>query len=201
MKNLLKNIRACTACKAYLPMGCRPVVQLSAASKVVIIGQAPGRRVHESGIPWNDRSGATLRSWLQVDEDQFYDAAFFSIMPMGFCYPGKAISGDMPPRKECASLWHSQILENYTSRPLVLLIGQYAQRHYLKTSGAENLTATVKNYAAYLPHYFPLPHPSPRNQNWVKTNPWFMQETIPVFQQKIKEALHPNITAGKKQLA
>ncbi len=190
MKNLINTISQCTICAPHLPMGCRPVVQLSAQSKVVIIGQAPGRKVHESGIPWNDRSGATLRAWLNVDEQQFYNPDLFSIMPMGFCYPGKGLSGDLPPRRECAALWHAQLMRMFEKKPLVLLIGQYAQRHYLKMSAADNLTTTVKNFSTFLPDYFPLPHPSPRNQHWVKLNPWFMQETIPVLRDEIAAAIH-----------
>lgn len=170
-------------------MGPRPVVQLSCRSKIVIIGQAPGRRVHETGIPWNDASGKKLRSWMGVDEATFYDPEAFSIMPMGFCYPGKAVSGDMPPRPECAPLWHPQILENFKDSPLLLLIGQYAQRYYLRKNSKGSLTETVKCYKEYLPGYFPLPHPSPRNQNWVKINAWFMEETIPALRYCIQLAL------------
>lgn len=189
MKSLLNNIRLCEVCKNHLPLGPRPVVQLSSSSKIVIIGQAPGRLVHETGIPWNDASGRKLREWMNVDEATFYNPDYFSIMPMGFCYPGKGISGDLAPRPECAPLWHPQILKDVQGSPLLLLIGQYAQRYYLKKDGKNNLTETVKSCEEFLPKYFPLPHPSPRNQNWVKTNPWFMEETIPVLRNKIKEIL------------
>ena len=184
MDLLLKKIRNCEACAQYLPLGARPVVQLAASAKVVIIGQAPGKRVHETGIPWNDASGRTLRNWLNVGEEVFYDPTRFSIMPMGFCYPGKGPSGDLPPRRECAHLWHSEVLQNFHSSPLILLIGQYAQRYYLPKF--TNLTDTVKNYKEYLPQYFPLPHPSPRNQNWLRLNPWFTEEVIPDLQMEIK---------------
>ena len=187
MDILLEKIRSCVICKERLPHGMRPVVQLAESSKVIIVGQAPGRRVHETGIPWNDASGRTLRQWLGVDEDIFYNPAYFSIMAMGFCYPGKGISGDLAPRPECAPLWHAEVLQHFKAKPLILLIGQYAQRYYLKGNCKSNLTETVKHYKEYLPQYFPLPHPSPRNQNWVKINPWFMEEVIPDLRGHVKE--------------
>jgi uracil-DNA glycosylase len=190
MKTLLNKIRGCEVCKEHLPLGPRPVVQLSTQSKIIIIGQAPGKRVHETGIPWNDASGRKLREWMGIDETAFYDPNIFAIMPMGFCYPGKGISGDLPPRPECAPLWHAQILENLPSASLILLIGQYAQRYYLKKNCKINLTETVKNYKEYFPKYIPLPHPSPRNQNWLKINPWFKEDVIPELQKKIKLAIH-----------
>jgi uracil-DNA glycosylase len=189
MKTLLNKIKRCEVCKDDLPLGSRPIVQLNVNSKIIIIGQAPGRRVHETGIPWNDASGKKLREWMNIDETTFYDPLVFSIMPMGFCYPGKGISGDLPPRPECAPIWHSPILKNYKSTPLILLIGQYAQRNYLKKECKTSLTETVKNFKEYLPNYFPLPHPSPRNQNWVKVNPWFMEEAIPELRKRIRLAI------------
>ncbi len=188
MNTLLNKIRRCEVCKDHLPLGPRPVIQVSAFSKVIIIGQAPGRRVHETGIPWNDASGRKLREWMDVDEATFYDPAIFSILPMGFCYPGKGFSGDLPPRPECAPLWHPQIFNYFKSTPLILLIGQYAQRYYLKKDFKGSLTETVKSYKGFLPEYFPLPHPSPRNQNWVKINPWFTKEVIPALRKRIKAA-------------
>jgi uracil-DNA glycosylase len=176
-------------------MGLRPVVQLGAASKVLIIGQAPGRRVHETGIPWNDASGKTLRKWLNVGETEFYNPDLFSIMPIGFCYPGKGTSGDLPPRKECAPMWHSEVLQSFKIRPLILLIGQYAQRYYLKDTWRGNITDTIRNYQDYLPEFFPLPHPSPRNQNWLKLNPWFREEVIPALQLKLRVHLNQEIHA------
>jgi uracil-DNA glycosylase len=190
MQTLLNKIRGCEVCKDHLPFGPRPVVQFSKQSKIIIIGQAPGRRVHETGIPWNDASGRKLREWMGIDETAFYDPDIFALMPMGFCYPGKGISGDLPPRPECAPLWHTQILENLPNVSLILLIGQYAQRYYLKKNCKINLTETVKNYKEYLPKYIPLPHPSPRNQNWLKINPWFKEDVIPELQKKIKLAIH-----------
>ena len=189
MNTLLNKIQRCEVCKEHLPLGPRPVIQLNAYSKIVIISQAPGRRVHETGIPWNDASGKKLKSWMNVSDEIFYNPACFSILPMGFCYPGKAISGDLPPRPECAPLWHLQILKNFKSKPLILLIGQYAQRYYLKKTYKGSLTETVRSYREYLPTYFPLPHPSPRNQNWVKINPWFMEEVVPELQKRIQLAV------------
>ncbi len=189
MDKLLKKIQRCEVCKKNLPLGPRPVVQLSKYSKIVIISQAPSRRVHETGIPWNDASGNKLRAWMNVSNETFYDSACISILPMGFCYPGKGISGDLPPRTECAPLWHPQVFKYFKNKPLILLIGQYAQRYYLKKSFKENLTETVRNYQGYLPTYFPLPHPSPRNQNWVKINSWFMEEAVLELQKQIQAYL------------
>src|SRR5687768_2791998 len=189
MHELIDEIRACRVCAGILPFGVRPVIQASATSQIVIVGQAPGKRVHDSGIPWNDASGKTLREWLNVTDEIFYDPALFSIVPMGFCYPGKGISGDLPPRSECAPLWHSRVFEKFTSKPLVLLIGQYAQRYYLGKQYKGNLTDTVKKAVEFLPGYFPLPHPSPRNQNWLKLNPWFQEEVLPVLRDQVNERL------------
>ncbi|HTB52319.1 MAG TPA: uracil-DNA glycosylase family protein [Ferruginibacter sp.] len=190
---MLNKIHKCTICSSYLPHGCNPIVQLSATSKILIIGQAPGRKAHESGIPWNDKSGDTLRKWLNVDKDIFYDSNYFSLMPMGFCYPGKGVSGDLPPRKECAPLWHPTILQQLKDLSLILLIGQYAQQYYLPGQGRKGLTETVKQYETYFPQYFPLPHPSPRNQHWLTINPWFMNKTIPVLQEKISGLISGNM--------
>ena len=189
MDTLIKEIRACEFCKQHLPLGPRPVVQLSSASKVVIIGQAPGRKVHESGIPWNDASGRKLRQWLNVDEADFYNAEKFSILPMGFCYPGKGPSGDLAPRRDCAPMWHSRFFDKLPERPLLLLIGHHAQQYYLPQRSFTTLTETVRNFDKFLPFHFPLPHPSPRNQNWLKVNPWFMEEVIPVLRSVIQTRL------------
>lgn len=189
MNKLLDKIHKCEVCKEHLLLGPRPVVQLGAFSKIVIIGQAPGRKVHETGIPWNDASGKKLKEWMNVDDKTFYNPALVSILPMGFCYPGKGASGDLPPRPECAPLWHQEVFNSFKEKPLILLIGQYAQRYYLKKSFKGNLTETVRNYRDYLPTYFPLPHPSPRNQNWTKINPWFKTTVIPGLRQIIKTYL------------
>ena len=190
MNKLLNKIQGCEICKEYLPLGPRPVIQLNTFSKIIIISQAPGRRVHESGIPWSDASGNKLRTWLDVSDEIFYNPACISILPMGFCYPGKGMSGDLPPRRECAPLWHPQVFKYFKSKSLILLIGQYAQRYYLKENFKGSLTETVRNYQEYLPTYFPLPHPSPRNQNWVKINSWFMKEAIPELKKRIGIALN-----------
>ncbi len=189
MEILLKKIRTCSVCKEYLQSGCNPVVQLCETSNIIIIGQAPGKRVHLTGIPWNDKSGETLRKWMNVDNETFYNPAVFSIMPMSFCYPGKGISGDLAPRPECAPLWHPEIIKNFKVAPLFLLIGRYAQRRYLNKESKYSLTENVKNYRDFLPKYFPLPSPSPRNQNWVMINPWFMEEVIPELRNIIKSRL------------
>lgn len=182
---LLDEIHNCRVCEPYLKDGCRPVMSASAESNVVIIGQAPGRRVHESGTPWMDQSGKNLRSWLGVDEAEFYDERRFALVPMGFCYPGKGRSGDLPPRSECAPLWHGRLFAGMTQVKLVLLVGQYAQQYYLGPQAASTLTETVRHAEDYLPRFFPLPHPSPRNNIWQKKNPWFGEAILPLLQARI----------------
>jgi uracil-DNA glycosylase len=189
MDDIIRKIHSCALCTT-LPLGANPVVQLHPDSKIVIVGQAPGKRVHETGIPWNDRSGETLRKWLGVTPEQFYDPINFSIMPMGFCYPGKGKSGDLPPRPECAKLWHPQITGLFKNKPLIILIGQYAQKYYLGKNSRKGLTDTVLHYDDYLPEYFVLPHPSPRNQYWPIKNPWFIEEVIPRLQKIVSEHLN-----------
>ncbi|MEM7117042.1 MAG: uracil-DNA glycosylase family protein [Chloroflexota bacterium] len=189
MIDLLNEIKACEVCKPALLHAPRPVLAATIHSKVMIIGQAPGRKVHESGTPWADKSGKVLRSWLNVNEDQFYNADNFAIIPMGFCYPGRGKSGDLPPRPECAPLWHPQLLEHLGKVKLTLLIGQYAQRYYLGKSAKRNLTETVRNFEDYLPRYSPLPHPSPRNRFWLRKNPWYQAETLPKLQLLVAENL------------
>ena len=163
MKKLLVKIRKCTVCEDSLEYGANPIVAASESSNIVIIGQAPGRRVHDSGVPWNDPSGNNLRNWLGIESETFYDESKIALLPMGFCYPGKGKSGDLPPRKECAPLWHDSVLDKMKNRKLVLLIGQYAQAYYLRENAKRNLTETVRCFTEYLPYYLPLPHPSPRN--------------------------------------
>ena len=187
MKALLNKIRNCSECAAHLPLGPRPVISADKKSKIAIIGQAPGTKVHESGIPWDDKSGENLRAWLGVEEKHFYKPELFAIIPMGFCYPGKGKSGDLPPRKECAPLWHEQILDQLKSLELILLIGSYAQKHYLGSLRKKTLTETVKNFEDYLPRYFVLPHPSPRNNIWMAKNPWFKKTVLPSLQSRIKK--------------
>lgn len=185
MKKLKTEIRNCTTCQEHLPEGCRPVFSAHPKSKIIIIGQAPGRRVHESGIPWHDKSGENLRKWLNVSEYEFYDDQLFAIVPMGFCFPGTGKSGDLPPRKECAPQWHPSLLAFMKNVELVLLIGAYAQKYYLGKKRKKNLTETVLHFEEYLPTYFTLPHPSPRNNIWMKKNPWFKESLLPELEQRI----------------
>lgn len=191
METLLREIKACTLCRDYLPNPPKPVVRLGQAASILIIGQAPGQKVQNSGIPWDDASGKELRRWLQVTPEQFYNTNLFSIMPMGFCFPGTGKSGDNPPRKECAPQWHPKILKELPNIKLTLLIGKYAQDHYLKNKEKLSLTETVKNYQSYLPLYMPLPHPPPRNRMWMKKNNWFESEVVPVLQASVQNLLNP----------
>jgi uracil-DNA glycosylase len=179
MKTLLEQIRNCTICEKYLELGVNPVIAASLKSKIIIIGQAPGKIVHNTSIPWNDKSGDNLRSWLGVDKPTFYNADIMALMPMGFCYPGTGKTGDLPPRPECAPLWHSKLLAKMPDVKLILLIGQYAQNYYLGNQAKNTLTESVRNYKEYLPKYFLLPHPSPRNNIWQAKNEWFGLEVIP----------------------
>lgn len=198
MKALLRQVRSCHHCKG-LPLGPRPVVRASATARLLIIGQAPGTRVHNSGIPWNDPSGDNLRDWLGLSREQFYDDSQIAIMPMGFCYPGKGRSGDLPPRKECAPKWHEALLAQMPNIELTLLIGQYAQDYYLKESGLwhRTLTERVQHWHDYytlesdrltgLGKVLPLVHPSPRNRLWIKRNHWFVMEVLPSLRQAVQK--------------
>jgi uracil-DNA glycosylase len=188
LTQLLDNIRACRLCQAHLPLGPNPVIRAKASARLLVIGQAPGTKVHQTSIPWNDASGKRLREWLGMSAEQFYDEQLVAIMPMGFCYPGKGKSGDLPPRPECAPQWHQQVTRLLPDIQLTLLIGQYAQRYYLADKKA-TLTEQVKAYQQYLPHFFPLPHPSPRNQLWLKKNPWFSQQTLVALRQQLDKVL------------
>ncbi len=179
MDKLLQEIRACSICQAYLPNLPKPIIRASEQSKILIIGQAPGQKVQNSGIPWDDLSGKELRRWLGVSLKQFYDSNLFAIMPMGMCFPGMGKSGDLPPRKECAPAWHSKVLEKMPNIQLTLLIGLYAQNYYLKHNISKTLTETVQNFHLYLPKFIPLPHPSPRNKIWMKKNNWFEMNVVP----------------------
>jgi uracil-DNA glycosylase family 4 len=188
MAGLLAEVRACRACAAHLPLGPKPVVRASTTARLLIIGQAPGTKVHATGIPWNDPSGDRLRAWLGVDRDSFYDEARIAITPMGFCYPGKGRSGDLPPRPECAPLWHARLQALMPRLELVLLVGQYAQRHYLGEP-QRTLGEIVRDFRRYGPRYLPLPHPSPRNQLWLRRNPWFEREVLPVLRRRVARVL------------
>jgi len=186
---LEKEIRQCTLCAEHLPLGPKPILSIHPESKIALISQAPGRLAHESGIPWDDPSGKRLREWLGVDEDTFYQPENFAIIPMGFCYPGKGESGDLPPRKECAPQWHPTVMNLLPNIQLSLLIGQYAQKAYLGKSRKRNLTETVRHFEEYLPNYLPLPHPSPLNARWRKKNPWFRETVLPVLRSQIHQLL------------
>lgn len=179
---LLSRIRQCRLCAPLLPLKPNPILRAHTKSRLLIVGQAPGIRVHQTGIPWNDPSGDRLRYWIGVDKKLFYDETQTAIIPMGFCYPGTGPTGDLPPRKECAKHWLASLLASLPEIQLTLLVGQYAQRYYLKERCKKNLTNTVATFSEYLPEYFPLPHPSPRNNIWLKRNPWFEKTVIPTLQ-------------------
>ena len=193
MESLISEIKNCTTCLSHLSHGTNPILSASTKSKIIIIGQAPGRIVHETGIPWDDKSGDRLRSWLGVSKKEFYNKDLFALIPMGFCYPGKGQSGDLPPRPECAPKWHDLVLSQIEYAELILLIGNYSQKYYLKNSVKNTLTNTVRNYTEYLPTYLPLPHPSPRNNIWMKKNSWFEDSVIPELRKKIESIFHPGI--------
>lgn len=187
---LSREIAGCTLCARHLPLGPRPVTVLRPGARLLIVGQAPGTKVHESGIPWNDPSGDRLRDWLGVDRDTFYESPRLAIMPMGFCYPGKAKSGgDNPPRPECAPTWHERALALMPAVALTLLVGGYAQQRYLKETGYPTMTETVERYSEFLPAYWPLPHPSWRTVGWQKRNPWFAAEVLPALRARAAELL------------
>jgi uracil-DNA glycosylase len=180
MENLLAEVRGCVVCANALGHEPRPVLAAHRQSKIAIIGQAPGSVVHRTGVPWDDKSGENLRRWMGIDNATFYDAKQIALIPMGFCYPGKGKSGDLPPRKECAPLWHLRLFEEMKQLRLILLVGKYAQDYYLKEA-KKTLTATVRNFEEYLPDHFVLPHPSPRNNIWQAKNSWFSAEVLPVL--------------------
>ncbi|MEP0391208.1 MAG: uracil-DNA glycosylase family protein [Erythrobacter sp.] len=189
---LHREINACTICAHHLPLGPRPVVQFSAKARILIIGQAPGTKVHKSGVPWDDDSGDRLRDWLGLTKDAFYDAQKVALMPMGFCYPGKAKGGDAPPRKECAPQWHDRILALLPKNRLTLLVGSYAQAQYLPQTRKTSLTDRVKNgehISDALGPAIPLPHPSWRVRMWMGRNPWYQNEVVPRLQKQIAERL------------
>lgn len=189
LQRLLREIRKCDTCAQHLPHGVRPVVQAGSTARLLIVGQAPGRIVHETGIPWNDASGNLLRAWLQLSRDEFYDESKVAIVPTGLCFPGTGRNGDLPPRPECAPLWHAPLLAAMPDVQLTLLIGSHAQKFYLRENGKSTLTETVAAYQAYLPRYFPLPHPSPRNRLWLKKNPWFEADVLPELRRRVQAAL------------
>jgi uracil-DNA glycosylase len=180
LDQLLGAIRACRVCAADLPLGPRPVLRASATARLLICGQAPGTRVHATGLPFNDASGDRLRGWLGLARERFYDESRVAIVPMGFCYPGRdAHGGDLPPRRECAPLWQSKVHGQLAAVELVLLVGRHAQAWHLGPRAKANMTDTVRAWREYLPRFLPLPHPSWRNSGWLKRNPWFAEEVLP----------------------
>jgi len=190
LDKLLTKIRSCTKCANYLPCKPRPIIQAGTTSRLLIIGQAPGRKANESGVPWDDYSGDRLRKWLNLEKDTFYNPNLITIMPMGLCYPGiQSNGGDKPPRVECQPLWHPPLLKLIPNISLTLLIGWYAQRHYLQGRHKKDMRQTVFAWKEYLPHFIPLPHPSWRNTKWLKDNAWFENELIPFLQKTIRKML------------
>ncbi len=184
LADLLDEVRACRHCEERLPLGPRPVLRAAATARLLIVGQAPGTRVHASGVPWDDPSGDRLRDWLALDKDRFYDTSRVAIMPMAFCYPGRGASGDLPPDAACAPRWHEPLLAQMPQLELVLLVGRYAQAYYLENPG-ETLTSRVRRWRDFGPRYLPLPHPSPRNNLWLRRNPWFEAELLPALRERL----------------
>jgi uracil-DNA glycosylase len=181
---LLTEIRSCTLCAEDLPLGPRPIVQLDRLARILVVGQAPGRKVHESGVPFDDASGDRLRDWMGIGRESFYDPTCIAILPMGFCFPGTGSSGDLPPRPECAPTWRRRVLNQLGDVQLTLVIGQYAQRYHLPDAD-RSVTDTVKSWKDYWPLVVPLPHPSPRNNIWLKKNAWFEEDLVPEVRQRV----------------
>ena len=188
LPGLLTEVRACTRCAQHLPLGPRPVLQLHASARLLVAGQAPGRKVHETGLPFNDASGDRLRDWLGISRATFYDARQVAIVPMGFCFPGTGKSGDLPPRPECAPAWRAPLLSHLQQLRLTLVIGRYALAYHLPDAGA-SLTAVVQDWRRHWPQVVPLPHPSGRNNLWLKRNPWFEQELLPLLRTRVAQVL------------
>ena len=190
LDSLLCDVRACRLCEHELPLGPRPVLRASTTARILIVGQAPGTRVHSTGIPWNDPSGDRLRTWMDVDRDTFYDERRIAIIPMGYCYPGRdPRGGDLPPRPECARHWLPRLLALLPRIEFTILAGQYAQRHYLGDAAEKSLTETVRRWRAYFPRYLPVPHPSPRNTRWLRTNDWFEADAVPALRKRVRALL------------
>ena len=185
LEMLLAAVRACRACEAHLPLGPRPVLRAGETARILVVGQAPGLRVHTTGVAWSDPSGERLRAWMGVANEVFYDEARIAIIPMGYCYPGRGNGGDRPPRRECAALWLDHLLAKLPRIELTLLIGQYAQHHFLGDRRKRSVAETANAWREYAPRYIPLQHPSPRNQPWFKRHPWFAQQLVPALQMRI----------------
>jgi uracil-DNA glycosylase len=188
LTRLLEEISHCRICEPDLPFGARPVLQCGENARILIAGQAPGSKVHATGIPFDDPSGERLRSWMGIDREIFYNPARMAILPMGFCYPGTGKSGDLPPRAECATAWREPLLQQLPRIELTLVLGQYAQAYHFDTRAA-SLTARVKSWRDYWPAMLPLPHPSPRNNRWLKRNPWFESEILPELKARVDQLL------------
>jgi len=189
MKKLLSEIRACEVCKEHLPLQPRPIISVTTKSKIILVSQAPGRKAHDHNKAWDDASGRKLREWLGVTDADFFNADNFAVLPMGFCYPGKGKTGDLPPRKECAPLWHDKVWGQFKNVKLIIFIGKYAQDKYLKEISKKNLTENIANFRDFLPKYFPLPHPSPVNRFWMSKNPWFEKEVLGELRESVEKAL------------
>lgn len=189
--SLVEEARACTLCAAHLPLAPRPIFQLDPRARILIAGQAPGRKAHDSGVPFSDPSGDRLRAWLGVNKEVFYDASRIAILPMGFCFPGTGTGGDLPPRPECAATWRAKLLTCLPSIELTLVIGSYAQTWHLPDAKGQSVTEIVSSWRSHWPQTLPAPHPSPRNQRWLKANPWFETEVIPVLQSRVARLLAP----------
>ena len=188
LEALLRDVRACKICSTNLPLGPRPVLQCHASARILIVGQAPGRKVHESGIPFQDASGERLRSWPGITSAIFYDERRAAILPMRFCFPGTGVSGDLPPRPDCAPAWRNELLYHLRSVQLTLVIGQFAQDYHLPNAGS-SVTEVVQSWRMHLPSVIPLPHPSPRNNRWLAQNPWFEAELLPVLRKRVALSL------------
>jgi len=189
LDSLLAEIRKCKECEAHLPLAPRPVLSAGEQARILIVGQAPGIRVHKTGVPWNDPSGERLRDWMGIPSKVFYDQTKVALVPMGFCYPGTGKSGDLPPRKECAQLWHERLVGHLPEVKLTMLLGRYAQVYRLGNRSNTSLTETVRAWRKFTPACIPLPHPSPRNNLWLKNNPWFLLDVIPYLKRRVKRLL------------
>lgn len=187
---LVRRVRACTICADHLPLGPRPVIQMAESARILVVGQAPGRRVHETGLPFNDPSGDRLRQWMGVTRDTFYDEQKMAILPMGFCYPGTGKSGDLPPRPECAPAWRQALLDRLPNIALTLVIGQYAHAWHLP-GPRRSVTESVRHWRDHWPGVLPMPHPSPRNNLWLRRNPWFEEEVVPALRERVATLLDP----------
>ncbi|MCL4132712.1 UNVERIFIED_CONTAM: hypothetical protein GTU68_023846 [Idotea baltica] len=190
LPELIDEIRGCRYCEEHLPLGPRPILSAASSARILIAGQAPGTKVHRSGIPWDDASGERLRSWLDMEKDIFYDETKIAIIPMGFCYPGKGERGDLPPRLECAELWQKKLMDRLPNIRITITIGQYAIKHHLGKRRKKTLTETTRHWREYLREgIIPLVHPSPRNLMWQRRNPWFETEVVPAIRQEVWKAL------------